>query len=256
MSAKQFQGVVFDLDGTLYSLKGRKLRMTITLWRDINLLRHMTGARSWMRTRSYESRDDFLRAFYIELGRRARVSNARAASWYEDRFLASFVKMLREKAKVRPGLQDLLTRLRQRGVKLGVLSDFGHVAERLAALRIPAGAFDAAESAEDYGVLKPSPRPLTALADRWSMAPENVVVVGDRQDLDAASAWAAGMCFLGVSDGRPGQRGRDGFVSWTEAKQTLETGAGQAAEKNVQLDRSRSARHASERTLGKTGDCV
>jgi FMN phosphatase YigB (HAD superfamily) len=114
----------------------------------------------------------------------------------------------------------LLARLRQNGAKLAVVSDYGYVRERLAALSIPLDAFDELCSSEDYGVLKPSPRPLTALAEEWGLDPKHMVMIGDREDLDQASALAAGMDFLGITDrSRPE---KDGFRHWSEAAKFLE----------------------------------
>jgi phosphoglycolate phosphatase-like HAD superfamily hydrolase len=70
------------------------------------------------------------------------------------------------------------------------------------------------------------PEPLLALARRWSLAPAEVLVVGDRADLDEACAAAAGMQFVGVSDGRSGSE--KGYSDWTTASAEIEarTGAG------------------------------
>ncbi len=223
---KRIHGVIFDLDGTLYSLKGRRLRMVMILWKDLAVLRHLPGVRSWIRTRSFDSKEALFEAFYGELSRRARITPEKAEEWYENHFLDNFVRMLATKARMRPGLLDLLKTLRGSGVKLAVVSDFGRVSERLDALGIPPRAFDVLFAAEDLGVLKPSPKPLKALADKWGVEPETVVVVGDREDLDAVCARAAGMEFLGIREGsRPVGSGRE-YVSWPTALRVLEARTG------------------------------
>ena len=226
MQGKRIKGIVFDLDGTLYSLGGRRLRMTLVLWKDIKVLRHLTGTRSWLRGRSFEGPEAFSKAFCEELGRRAGLTPEQARVWYQDRFLSNFVKMLAGKARVRPGLVDLLKRLREQGVKLAVVSDYGYVRERLRALGIPEKMFDDEQSAEDHGVLKPSARPLKALAEKWGVEPEAVVVVGDRLDLDAMSAEAAGMEFIGITEKARSSADVRGFVSWPEAVRMLENKTG------------------------------
>jgi FMN phosphatase YigB (HAD superfamily) len=218
----RIEGVVFDLDGTLYALPARQLRLTLALWRwkDLRVLRHLLGTRTWIRSKSYTDRKAFYAAFCEELGRRAGISPPEAGEWYENRFLGSFVNMLAKRARVRPGLLALLARLRQNGAKLAVVSDYGYVRERLDALNIPIDAFDQLCSSEDYGVLKPSPRPLTALAEEWGLNPKCIVMIGDRKDLDQASATAAGVNFLGISD--RSRREKEGFVRWREAVTFLE----------------------------------
>ena len=101
-----------------------------------------------------------------------------------------------------------------------MVSDYGYVPERLAALGVPVEAFDNICSSEDYGALKPSPRALAALAKAWGLHPQSIVVVGDRSDMDQASANAAGMGFLGVTESAKSHT--DEFMSWNEVAKQLE----------------------------------
>ncbi len=222
MSNALKKGVIFDLDGTLYVLSRRKARVAAALIKDVKILRHLGGTRAWIRGQSFADRASLREAFFLELGRRARLSKEQAAEWYEDRFLSTFNEILKNKAETRPGLLPLLARLRQKKVKLAVVSDYGWVKERLLALRIPLELFDDLCASEDYGVLKPSPRPLLELAEKWGVAPESIIVVGDRDDMDGASARAAGMMFLGVADKMVFRSAKTGFVSWEEAQGLLD----------------------------------
>jgi FMN phosphatase YigB (HAD superfamily) len=215
--------LIFDLDGTLYELPGRKLKMTLALWRNLGLLRRMGGARRSLRQRTFDDREALQAEFRRELGRRAGVSPERAGEWFEQRFMVAFVKMLRRRGQVRAGLVELLARLRDRGVKLAVLSDFGWVEERLEALRIPRDLFNDVVAAEDFGVLKPSPVPFMALARRWEVEPAELAVVGDRWDLDGASAEAAGMGFIGVQErSLTGSGQKPGLASWEQVASEIE----------------------------------
>jgi HAD superfamily hydrolase (TIGR01509 family) len=189
---------MFDLDGTLYSLRLTKLWMTLALWRSVSLLRRLNASRRAIRGTVYPDRGALLAAFYGELARRAGTTVARAAAWYEGEFMPAFVAMLARRAVVRPGLAALLERLRQRGVRTAVVSDFGRVGDRVSALGLDAALFDDLVAAEDYGVLKPSAVPFEAVARRWELDAAEIAVVGDREDLDAASARDAGMQFVGV----------------------------------------------------------
>jgi HAD superfamily hydrolase (TIGR01549 family) len=217
VTGRRIQGVIFDLDGTLYSLSAQRLRMALKLWNEINILRHVSEVRSQLRGRPFDTKIALKAAFFEELGRRARVSTERAESWYENRFFKSFVELLAGPARLRPGLFDLLSRLKGRDVKLAVVSDYDHMDERLGALGSPLDAFDDVLSAEDFGALKPSPRPLEALAEKWGIEPGALLVVGDRSDLDEKSAGAAGMGFLGIGEA---------FLSWQEAVKLLDARTG------------------------------
>ena len=93
----------------------------------------------------------------------------------------------------RPGISDLLEWLAAKGVARGVLSDYP-AEEKLSALGVR-HQFDVVLSAvdPDIGVFKPHPRGFLAAAARWGVPPSQVLYVGDRLDVDAAGAAAAGM---------------------------------------------------------------
>jgi putative hydrolase of the HAD superfamily len=209
MTGARARGVIFDLDGTLYSLRLTKLWMALALWRSLSLLRRLNASRRAVRGVEYADREALLAAFFAELAGRAGTTVARAATWYDVEFMPAFVAMLARRAVVRPGLAGLLERLRRRGVRTAVVSDFGRVGERLSALGLDTALFDDLVAAEDHGVLKPSAVPFVAVARRWALDAAEVVVVGDREDLDAASARAAGMDFVGVG-------------SWLDASSAIE----------------------------------
>lgn len=226
MSEACARAVIFDLDGTLYHLGAVKLRMAMRLVGSLGILRKLSAARASVRHRRFPDggalMDEFLRA----LAERSGVSESAARTWFEQRFMREFVAMLASSAKPRPGLADLLVRLREAGARLAVVSDFGHVRQRIEALGLEPGAFDELVAAQEYGVLKPDPRPVLALASKWDIEPSQVVMVGDRADLDEECARAAGMRFVGVLEGT-GKSGSS-YVDWTTASREIEAlfGAG------------------------------
>jgi FMN phosphatase YigB (HAD superfamily) len=93
----------------------------------------------------------------------------------------------------RAGLIELLDWLELRGIPRGILSDYpAH--EKLAALGV-AHRFDPILSATDpaIGAFKPDSRGFAAAARAWNLAPSDILYVGDRLDVDAQGAAAAGM---------------------------------------------------------------
>jgi FMN phosphatase YigB (HAD superfamily) len=102
------------------------------------------------------------------------------------------------------GLFELLHFLKSRGIQIGVLSDYPADA-KLRALGLD-GWFSLVLCSSDpaIGALKPDPRGFKAACEHWQIDPGEVLVVGDRFDVDAAGAEAAGMpCVIIGRDRRP-----------------------------------------------------
>ena len=221
MTRARIRGVIFDLDGTLYSLRRLKFWMALDLWRSVSLLRRVNASRDAIRETIFPDKGALRAELYGELACRANTTIARAEAWYDGEFMSAFVSVLARHAVVRPGLAALLERLRGRGIRTAVISDFGRVGERVSALGLDAALFDDLVAAEDHGVLKPSDVPFAAVARRWGLDAAEIAVVGDREDLDGSSALAAGMEFVGVAPSRAA-RGEPGWFVWQDASSEIE----------------------------------
>ena len=128
--------------------------------------------------------------------------------------------MLSEKFKARKNINKFLNELKNNNVKLAILSDYGHVEERLDALKINKSLFDIIASNEEYGVLKPSKRPLLDIAEKLKVGCDKVLVVGDRDDTDGEGARLARMHYIKITANRKYQN--TGVYSWEELyKSTL-----------------------------------
>lgn len=211
--------VIFDLDGTLYTLRGLGFHITIGLLGSVRPLRNLFSVRDEMRGTDFGSLETFKRVFAEKLGSRCGMTPEGALAWYDDRFMPRFIRVLKSHGRVREGFLPLLENLRSRGLRIGVVSDFGRVQERLSALGISPAFFDEVAGAEDFGVMKPSAKPFLSLLNCWGVAPERAVLVGDRADHDLGSAQLLGSRFWGIEN--PKNRG-DGFFPWLEVKRLLE----------------------------------
>lgn len=220
MSTQRIQGVIFDLDGTLYQMNFMKLKMTLQLPGSIGYLKKLFRARSAVRRHRYENRQKLLDAFYLEMATLTGKSNAQVQDWFERRFYQAFIRILAKHGTPREGVVSLLSRLRECGVKTAVVSDFGRVRSRLEALHIDPDLLDVIKCSEECGVLKPDPEPFASVARLWNLAPENVLVVGDRDDMDGEGARRAGMKFLGITEKRKTQAD---FYCWNDALMKIET---------------------------------
>ncbi len=191
--------VVFDLDGTLYdqarlrrrvvaALLGSLLRRPRATAAEARLLVHFRRCREEL---AGEEAAGIRRLQYERPARRLGVEpaavEAAVAEWIHRRPLA----LLRGCRFA--GVEGLIARLRAAGRRVAVLSDYA-VDAKLAALGLEA---DLAVSAEDPEVdrLKPHPAGLERILELAGVAPEAVLMVGDREERDGACARLLGVPF-------------------------------------------------------------
>jgi HAD superfamily hydrolase (TIGR01549 family) len=192
--------VVFDVDGTLYHQAGLRRAMALRLVR-AHLFAPKLGLTTLRILRAYRHAQEALRdapgGGELAGAQEALASRASGASAAEVR---STVSHWMEQAPLDllsrfafPGMPQLIHDLRAAGIKLGVLSDYPAQA-KLAALGVGA-CFDAVLCAQDaaVGVFKPDPRGILVSLERLGVAPSDALYVGDRAEVDAAAAQAAGV---------------------------------------------------------------
>jgi FMN phosphatase YigB (HAD superfamily) len=94
---------------------------------------------------------------------------------------------------VQPGALQFLQACRDRGLRLGALSDYP-AEDKLRAMGL-LGFFDLVLSAQspEVGVFKPNPKGLLVSLERLGRPAAESLYVGDRIDVDAAAAGAAGV---------------------------------------------------------------
>lgn len=197
----RFRGIIFDLDGTLYVLRWfMPLLIFFRLFPGGMRLPRFLSIRQKFAGRDMGTHERLLAAIGDELARRENMSPEQARKWIIDTFYPAFVAIMPFFRFSRPFIRRLLAGLRAKGIKLAVLSDYGCVTERLEKLRLQASLFDTVSSCEDAGALKPHPRPLLSIAEKWGIEPGHILVLGDRADTDGAAAKNAGMQFVLVAD--------------------------------------------------------
>ena len=200
--AGRVRAVLFDVDGTLYDQRSVRMAMGIELamWplrtrnggaalRTIRVLREYRRCHERLRAGTFLGL--IAAAQLAEAARRAGVSQPEAAEVVEQWMVRRPLRHLRRYR--RPGLVETLDGLRRAGLALGVLSDYPS-GEKLAALGI-AHYFSLTLCTTDEGInaLKPRPDGFRAACVRWGLAPEEVLYVGDRPEVDGAGAVAAGL---------------------------------------------------------------
>ena len=104
--------------------------------------------------------------------------------------------------QLRPEVDGLLRRLRDRGLKLGIVANQPQAArERLGRAEI-SDLFEYRGLSGLTGFSKPDPRAFQAAAEALGMAPPDCIMVGDRIDNDIAPAKALGMAAILLRGGR------------------------------------------------------
>ena len=195
------KAVLFDLDGTLYELEPVRRRMGRALAMNA-LLSPLKGPRTIKVLKAFRAIREDLRAIgdgspclddaqYAEparqLGLEPDVVRAAVEDWMLERPLPHLF------SAGRTALRPILAALKGWDLPIGVFSDYPADA-KLAALGVD-DMVDVTVCATESEVnaFKPHPRGFLVAAERMGVAPEEVVYVGDRVEVDAAGAAAAGM---------------------------------------------------------------
>jgi HAD superfamily hydrolase (TIGR01549 family) len=197
------RAVLFDIDGTLYhqpllraamaseliaaAIASGSIQHTRQLARTLSVFRRV---REELRERG-ESREPLSSLQFSLTAARAGVGEQRVRDAVEEWMFRRPQKHLRWAR--RPGIPALLAHLTQRGIAIGALSDYpGH--DKLMALGL-ASHFSIAlcTTDSDINAFKPHPRGFLRACELWGLAPEEVLYVGDRPEIDAAGAIAAGL---------------------------------------------------------------
>ena len=230
----QLRAVLFDIDGTLYRQRPVQLRMALEL--AALPLRRPLAARSVLRAISgYRHAQEDLRSRHIgsrpladaQIEIAARLSglpNDAVATLVDEWMIRRPLKHLRK--QLASGAIELLDRLEYAGVRVGVLSDYPAV-EKLRALGL-AGRFSPILCSSDPAInrFKPHPRGFLKAAETWMLPPEEILMIGDRYDVDYLGAQAAGMscALVGRPSGVPQAEMRAVFSSLETLTRALRVG--------------------------------
>jgi phosphoglycolate phosphatase len=192
------RGLIFDVDGTLVSLKvdGEKLRSTTT-----RELVRMGFDISFMDGNSLHTQEVIDRARkQIESGSvKIKFELFRAAL---NEALDSVEMDWNALAEPIPGTTELLDRLRVKNVKLATLTNSGRApSEWLLRQHDLLRYFDFTLSRDEVTALKPSPEGVLKALDLMELPKDEVVYVGD-SIIDVRAAKAAGIKVASVTTGR------------------------------------------------------
>lgn len=182
------KAVVFDIDGTLYPNYQMYLCSIPAALGHPRLVYHFGKVRAEIRKQDYQGS---FRDFQAELlGRHLKVSKEKAGQAVEDHLYQSWAKSFK-KVKTFPYVKTMLDCFKQKGIKMGVLSDFP-VFPKIGYLGLD-GYWDSAFTSEDTGYLKPHKAPFERLIHELQVEPDEILYVGNSYRYDVLGARAVGM---------------------------------------------------------------
>jgi HAD superfamily hydrolase (TIGR01549 family) len=167
--------------------------------RDIWVIWAERRARKQLAGRDFGTPEAYYAKFFSIMSEYTGKSAAFIRLWYFEHYIPRFCSVLERFYQPRPGAMELFETLLSASIKLAVYSDYPNAGERLSALGVRSEIFGAnLYGPETFGAQKPAPRPFFAIAENLGVAPDAVLVVGDRDDTDGAGAFAADMSYIRI----------------------------------------------------------
>ena len=107
---------------------------------------------------------------------------------------AKYTEYRKNELELSPGSMDLIVALRERGIKLGIVTNgFAETHHEKIALLGLTPLFDALFIADEMGMVKPDPRVFAHACATLGSTPERTAMVGDRYDRDVSGALELGL---------------------------------------------------------------
>ena len=215
-SAKLFRnikGIIFDFDGTLfdnalipfYLIAAYPLDL-LRCWKERLIRKRFAGC-------DYSSPKNYYRAFFAAMGKACARPPERIRNWYFNRYMPRMIRILGKHYKLRPGVKELFQYLDAPAQasppqalpsnlpRVAVYSDYPFLKERIEALGLIPGPRLLLYGPESFGAQKPAVRPFLCIARDLGAAPEEILVIGDREETDGLGAFKAGMRFFCLETG-------------------------------------------------------
>jgi putative hydrolase of the HAD superfamily len=200
-SSKQLKALIFDLDGTLYSLRPVRMAVVRSLI-FLHFFHPISGLRTFRAIAAYRRSQELLRDSKLRGAslREAQLQTASLLSGFPSEFVAGCISEWMEEQPLkilhrhlRKDLIHVLKSAREKGIRTAVCSDYP-AQRKIAALGLMDW-FDIIVSAQDseVGEFKPSPRILQFALERLGVPPWQALYIGDRAEVDGVAAKRAGV---------------------------------------------------------------
>jgi putative hydrolase of the HAD superfamily len=189
---KKFDGVAFDLDGTLYANYQFYVRILPFVIKEFPLILAWGRARNAIRKTNISSLSagDFYEKQAALMGEYLKKEPGALRARHETLVYRGWEEVFR-RIPLFPDLPETLRKFRDSGIKLGVLSDLPPE-RKLENLGL-SGMWDVQLCSELSGGLKPNKTPFLALAEKMRLPPERILYVGNSVSYDVLGSKSAGM---------------------------------------------------------------
>lgn len=218
--------VVFDIDGTLYSDSSLYWASIPLVLKNLKFFFYYRKTRKKLRDFDYELQRDPPEGFYeIEAKIFKKLSQSFDSVEVIKQRISDFFHnwlTLFPKAKPYPKMRQTLYSIRQKGLKIGFLSDFA-IAGRLDILGV-ASLSDLSFSSQDLGYLKPHSSSFNRLVSFFSCQPSDILYVGNSYQYDIIGAKNCGLKVAHITKDPPkGSLADFTFFNYQDLENYIET---------------------------------
>ena len=192
----EIKAVIFDLDGTLYNKSHLHIHIILNqlIRGKLFILKREREIRAMIKGQYFGNEESFYDNFFKHIGK----ENAR--NWYFDCYMPQMAKILRKHYCLAPWVKEYILSLRNKGTKIVVFSDYGFVEEKLDAIGFDRQWADYLFDAPYLGGLKPCREAFMNVCKKIGIAPQDCLMIGDREDTDGDGARSVGMQFAKINN--------------------------------------------------------
>lgn len=194
MMKNDITAIAFDIDGTLYPAWRLNIRILPFVLRHFRFMQAFNRARSIIRRHQNENPDgaypDFFDLQARLISEKIHRPPERIKAFLEDEIYNGWKDTFKA-IKPYDFAKEAVIKLKKRGFKIGILSDFVPSQKNDMWGILPY--CDAVLGSEETGALKPSPVPFRLLAERLGEPCGKILYVGNNLKYDVEGAKAAGM---------------------------------------------------------------
>lgn len=196
--------VIFDVDGTLYDLKAirPKVMRDLLLYyalrphriRELQIIHHFRKIREHIPETEYSNLDAIqYERCAQKVGLSPELVKKVIIHWMIEHPLPYLPSLMWQ------GVAEFFSYLRSQDIRIGIYSDFP-AQKKMQSMQLPADIIiDSTEAEIDR--LKPDPKGILYLIERFGVSPEETVFIGDRDDRDGEASRRAGVPYFILSPG-------------------------------------------------------